>query len=76
MEIEAIKMVRGTVGLENVEIVIPFVRTMEMANVNDAREKNGLKGTPRWSFPVTSSGRTSSWNTVTASPSGTTRAAA
>merc|ERR1719305_1747052 len=31
MELEAIKQVRGDMGLTNVEIMIPFVRTLEMA---------------------------------------------
>eukprot|EP00435_Cladocopium_sp_Y103_P069788 s376_g34.t1 len=41
---EAVKMVRGEMGLKNVEIMIPFVRTLEMAkDVNEVLEKNGLK---------------------------------
>merc|ERR1712232_411286 len=44
MELEAIKKVRGDMGLKNVEIMIPFVRTLDMAkDVNDVLEKNGLK---------------------------------
>merc|ERR1711972_983691 len=44
MELEAIKKVRGPMGMKNVEIMIPFVRTLEMAKeVNEVLEKNGLK---------------------------------
>merc|ERR1712242_545155 len=44
MELDAIKKVRGAMGLKNVEIMIPFVRTLDMAkDVNDVLEKNGLK---------------------------------
>merc|ERR1719150_1131025 len=44
MELEAIKKVRGEMGLTNVEIMIPFVRTVDMAkDVNEVLEKNGLK---------------------------------
>jgi len=44
MELEAIKKVRGEMGLKNVEIMIPFVRTLDMAkDVNAVLEKNGLK---------------------------------
>jgi len=44
MELDAIKQVRGEMGLKNVEIMIPFVRTLEMAkDVNDVLAKNGLK---------------------------------
>merc|ERR1711870_119439 len=44
MELEAIKKVRGEMGLKNVEIMIPFVRTLDMAKeVNEVLEKNGLK---------------------------------
>merc|ERR1712151_1444643 len=44
MELEAIKKVRGQMGLKNVEIMIPFVRTLDMAKeVNEVLEKNGLK---------------------------------
>ena len=44
MELEAIKKVRGEMGLENVEIMIPFVRTLEMArDVNATLEKVGLR---------------------------------
>jgi len=50
-ELEAIKRVRGDMGLTNVEIMIPFVRTLEMAKQVDtilkenglARGENGLK---------------------------------
>eukprot|EP00403_Amphidinium_massartii_P023931 CAMPEP_0178400796 /NCGR_PEP_ID=MMETSP0689_2-20121128/15973_1 /TAXON_ID=160604 /ORGANISM="Amphidinium massartii, Strain CS-259" /LENGTH=84 /DNA_ID=CAMNT_0020021601 /DNA_START=14 /DNA_END=265 /DNA_ORIENTATION=- len=43
MELEAIKEVRGPMGLTNVEIMIPFVRTLEMAaDVNEVLKKNGL----------------------------------
>eukprot|EP00971_Amphidinium_carterae_P142033 2813176-Amphidinium_carterae.1 len=31
MELDAIKKVRGEMGLTNVEIMIPFVRTLDMA---------------------------------------------
>merc|ERR1712113_203466 len=44
MELEAIKKVRGEMGMKNVEIMIPFVRTLDMAkDVNAVLEKNGLK---------------------------------
>merc|ERR1712113_1164954 len=44
MELEAIKKVRGAMGLKNVEIMIPFVRTLDMAmDVMEVLEKNGLK---------------------------------
>merc|ERR1719156_6032 len=44
MELEAIKKVRGEMGMKNVEIMIPFVRTLDMAkDVNQVLEKNGLK---------------------------------
>jgi len=44
MELEAIKKVRGEMGFTNVEIMIPFVRTLDMAkDVNEVLEKNGLK---------------------------------
>mmetsp|Transcript_61734 Transcript_61734/g.172446 ORF Transcript_61734/g.172446 Transcript_61734/m.172446 type:complete len:895 (-) Transcript_61734:248-2932(-) len=44
MELEAVKKVRGEMGLTNVEIMIPFVRTLDMAReVNDILEKYGLK---------------------------------
>merc|ERR1711874_588915 len=44
MELDAIKKVRGEMGLKNVEIMIPFVRTLDMAkDVNEVLEKNGLK---------------------------------
>jgi pyruvate,water dikinase len=44
MELDAIKKVRGEMGLTNVEIMIPFVRTLDMAkDVIDVLGKNGLK---------------------------------
>lgn len=44
MECEAIKKVRNQMGLLNVEIMIPFVRTVENARkVINLLEKNGLK---------------------------------
>mmetsp|Transcript_39136 Transcript_39136/g.113064 ORF Transcript_39136/g.113064 Transcript_39136/m.113064 type:complete len:960 (-) Transcript_39136:79-2958(-) len=44
MELEAIKQVRGRMGLMNVEIMIPFVRTLSMAKeVNDVLKKHGLQ---------------------------------
>jgi len=44
MELDAIKKVRGEMGMTNVEIMIPFVRTVDMAkDVNDVLAKNGLK---------------------------------
>merc|ERR1719414_1984100 len=44
MELEAIKKVRGEMGLSNVEIMIPFVRTLDMArDVNAVLAKNGLE---------------------------------
>jgi len=44
MELEAIKKVRGEMGLTNVEIMIPFVRTLDMAkDVNEILAKYGLK---------------------------------
>eukprot|EP00437_Effrenium_voratum_P032995 CAMPEP_0181471460 /NCGR_PEP_ID=MMETSP1110-20121109/39084_1 /TAXON_ID=174948 /ORGANISM="Symbiodinium sp., Strain CCMP421" /LENGTH=874 /DNA_ID=CAMNT_0023596475 /DNA_START=56 /DNA_END=2676 /DNA_ORIENTATION=+ len=44
MELEAVKIARGEMGLKNVEIMIPFVRTLDMAkDVNEVLEKNGLK---------------------------------
>ncbi len=43
MELEAIKKVRDEMGLSNVETMIPFVRTLDMAkDVNGILEKNGL----------------------------------
>merc|ERR1719160_1652787 len=43
MELEAIKRVRGDMGLTNVEIMIPFVRTLEMAKqVDTILKENGL----------------------------------
>ena len=49
---QAVKMVRGEMGLKNVEIMIPFVRTLDMAkDVNEVlasrlvnRRFRGLKG--------------------------------
>jgi pyruvate,water dikinase len=44
MELEAIKKVRGEMGLTNVEIMIPFVRTLDMAkDVMEVLKKNGLE---------------------------------
>ncbi len=44
MELEAIKRVRKDLGLTNVEVMIPFVRTLDMAkDVQDVLAKNGLK---------------------------------
>jgi len=44
MECQAMKKVRDEMGLTNVEIMIPFVRTLEEANkVVDILEANGLK---------------------------------
>lgn len=44
MECEAIKRVRDEMGLTNVEIMIPFVRTLEQARkVNELLESQGLK---------------------------------
>ena len=44
MECEALKRVRNEMGLTNVEIMIPFVRTLEeAAAVVEALEANGLK---------------------------------
>jgi len=44
MELDAIKKVRGEMGMKNVEIMIPFVRTLDMAkDVMEVLEKNGLK---------------------------------
>lgn len=44
MECEAMKRVRGDMGLTNVEIMIPFVRTLnEAASVIDILGENGLK---------------------------------
>merc|ERR1740129_579590 len=43
MELEAIKKVRGEMGMTNVEIMIPFVRTLEMARYGLKRGENGLK---------------------------------
>jgi len=44
MELEAMKIVRGEMGMTNVELMIPFVRTIDMAQeVNAVLEKAGLK---------------------------------
>jgi len=44
LELVAIKKVREEMGLSNVEVMIPFVRTLDMAKeVNDIMAKNGLK---------------------------------
>jgi pyruvate,water dikinase len=44
MECKAVKYVRDVMGLTNVEIMIPFVRTLDEASqVIDLLEKNGLK---------------------------------
>ena len=44
MECEAIRRVRNDMGFDNVEIMIPFVRTLEEASgVIDLLEQNGLK---------------------------------
>ncbi len=44
MECEALKKVRDEMGLTNVEIMIPFVRTLrEAKEVNDKLEEHGLK---------------------------------
>lgn len=44
MECEALKKVRDEIGLTNVEIMIPFVRTLrEAKEVNDRLEEHGLK---------------------------------
>ena len=44
MECEALKKVRDEMGLTNVEIMIPFVRTLrEAKEVNDRLEEHGLK---------------------------------
>ena len=43
MELEAIRKVRGEMAFENVEIMIPFARTHEMAqDVNGTLRKVGL----------------------------------
>jgi len=43
MELDAVKRVRNEMGLKNVEIMIPFVRTLDMAkDVNEVLAKNGL----------------------------------
>ena len=42
---QAVKMVRGEMGLKNVEIMIPFVRTLDMAkDVNEVLESWLTKG--------------------------------
>lgn len=44
LELQAMKKVREEMGLTNVELMIPFVRTLEMADdVLQILEKNGLK---------------------------------
>ena len=44
MQLEAIKKVCGEMGLTNVEIMIPFVRTIDMArDVMEVLKKNGLE---------------------------------
>jgi len=44
MELEAMKKVRGEMGFTNVELMIPFVRTVDMAkDVMDVLKKNGLE---------------------------------
>jgi len=44
LELRAIRKVREEMGLTNVEIMIPFVRTLEMAKeVNDILAENGLR---------------------------------
>merc|ERR1712232_151823 len=44
MELKAMKKVRDEMGLTNVELMIPFVRTVDMAkDVFECLEKNGLK---------------------------------
>ena len=44
MECEAIRRVRDDMGLDNLEIMIPFVRTLDEASgVSDLLEQNGLK---------------------------------
>ena len=44
LECEAIKRVRGEMGLDNVEIMIPFVRTLDEAReISALLEANGLK---------------------------------
>jgi pyruvate,water dikinase len=44
MECEALKRVRDDMGLDNVEIMIPFVRTVsEAANVIELLKENGLR---------------------------------
>jgi len=55
MELEAIKKVRGEMGLTNVEIMIPFVRTLDMAkDVNEVLKKNPAEGHGRLSSRVAS----------------------
>ena len=44
MECEAIKYVRGEMGLKNLEIMVPFVRTVnEAAEVIELLKVNGLE---------------------------------
>jgi pyruvate,water dikinase len=44
MECEAIKRVRGAMGLKNLEIMIPFVRTLDEARaVHEVLKENGLE---------------------------------
>ncbi|MGD9385630.1 MAG: phosphoenolpyruvate synthase, partial [Thioalkalispiraceae bacterium] len=44
LECEAIKKVRNSMGLDNISIMIPFVRTLEEAKaVSDLLSQNGLK---------------------------------
>jgi len=44
MELAAMKKVRGEMGLTNVELMIPFVRTLDMAkDVIEILKKNGLE---------------------------------
>ena len=43
MECEAIKYVRGEMGLKNLEIMVPFVRTVNEAEVIQLLKANGLE---------------------------------
>eukprot|EP00468_Gymnochlora_sp_CCMP2014_P014160 CAMPEP_0167770422 /NCGR_PEP_ID=MMETSP0110_2-20121227/17921_1 /TAXON_ID=629695 /ORGANISM="Gymnochlora sp., Strain CCMP2014" /LENGTH=807 /DNA_ID=CAMNT_0007659619 /DNA_START=245 /DNA_END=2668 /DNA_ORIENTATION=+ len=44
LELMAMKKVRDEMGLDNVELMVPFVRTLDMAKeVNQILEENGLK---------------------------------
>ena len=46
LDSKAVKMVRGEMGLKNVEIMIPFVRTLDMAkDVNEVLEPRYFRGT-------------------------------